>query len=108
MDIPDEVLRDAAMAAWDTFHELGKVSDERTATPRKFWESVVEAVAPHIARAAQVAILREVVAELRRASWTSADPVEAEVAKGVALAIGRTIERKAEALEVRDVGGARC
>jgi len=48
---------------------------------------------------AQVAILREIVVELRQASWTSADPVEAEVAKGVALAIGRTIERKADRLE---------
>lgn len=66
-------------------------------------DEAVTAAAPHIARAAKVAILREVVAELRRASWTSADPVEAEVAKGVALAIGRTIERKADELEAGNV-----
>lgn len=66
-------------------------------------DEVLRAAAPHIARSAQVAVLREVVAELRRASWTSADPAEAEVAKGVALAIGRTIERKANELEAGDV-----
>lgn len=103
MDIPREAVLAAAQARLGPVPRLEDMSESAVAYELNKAEEQLEAAEALIARAAQVAILREVVAELRRASWTSADPAEAEVAKGVALAIGRTIERKAEALEAGNV-----
>ena len=88
MDIPDEAFP-GANQAWKPAADVAW----------RGWAAAVVAAAPHIARAAQVRILREVVEEIRQSEWTSLDEVGAVVARGTALHIARTIELKADELE---------
>ena len=88
MEIPDE-----AYAAMVTAMNAYGHNDEG------MYASGLEAAAPRIARAAQVAILREVVTELKTSKWTSQDTFGDKVAEMVTLHIAQTIERRANELE---------
>lgn len=79
MDIPDEAIRAAAQARLGPSPRLEDLLEGHLAYELNMAEEQVEAAAPHIARAAQVQILRKLADEWATDEiGTSGDTVERE------------------------------